>query len=145
MAENRFSFFGNSQKKDIRVGYISADRGYVSNVTIFEANRYAKLEPGTQFVVANRDGVRYLNINEVNELRPQDVIPQNDVSACGGIDGIDPSLDLGHVNNIEVNFLGGGGIGAQANAVVGSDGSILAVDLIHSAFGYKYPPLVEIK
>ena len=145
MAEDRFDLFGNSRTQDIRVGYISADRGYVSNVTIFEANRYAKLEPGTQFIVANRDGVRYLNINEVNALTPDDVIPKNDVSACGGIDGIDPSLDLGHVNKIEVNFLGGGGIGAQANAVVGSDGSILAVDLIHNGFGYKYPPLVEIK
>ncbi len=140
-----FDLFGNSRKKDIRVGYISADRGYVSNVSIFEANRYAKLEPGTQFIVSNRDEVRYLNINEVNALSPEDVTPSNDVSACGGIDGMDPSLSLGNVNKIEVNFLGGGGVGAQANAVVGNDGSILAVDLIHGGFGYQYPPLVEIK
>ena len=140
-----FDLFGNAQKKDIRVGYISTDRGYVSNVSIFEANRYAKLQPGTQFIVANRDKVLYLNINEVNALKPEDVIPSNDISACGGIDGIDPSLSLGNVNKIEVNFLGGGGVGAQGNAVVGNDGSILAVDLIHGGFGYKYPPLVEIK
>ena len=140
-----FDLFGNSRKKDIRVGYISADRGYVSNVSIFEANEYAKREPGTQFIISNRDKVRYLNINEVNALEPEDVIPSNDVSACSGIDGIDPSLGLGNTNKIEVNFLGGGGIGAQGNAVVGKDGSILAVDLIHGGFGYKYPPLVEIK
>jgi len=140
-----FDLFGNTKKKDIRVGYISTDRGYVSNVSIFEANRYAKLQPGTQFIVSNRDKVLYLNINEVNALEPEDVIPSNDIGACGGIEGIDPSLGLGNVNKIEVNFLGGGGVGAQGNAVVGNDGSILAVDLIHGGFGYKYPPLVEIK
>ena len=140
-----FDLFGNAQKKDIRVGYISTDRGYVSNVSVYEANRYAKLEPGTQFIVSNRDEVRYLNINEVNALTPDDVTPSNTPSNCGGIDGIDPSLSLGRTNKIEVNFLGGGGIGAQGNAVIGSDGSILAVDLIHGGFGYKYPPLVEIK
>ena len=140
-----FDLFGNAQKKDIRVGYISTDRGYVSNVSVYEANRYAKLEPGTQFIVSNRDEVKYLNINEVNALTPEDVTPSNTPSNCGGIDGLNPSIDLGKVNKIEVNFLGGGGVGAQANAVVGSDGSILAVDLIHGGFGYKYPPLVEIK
>ena len=145
MADTTFDFFGNARKKDIRVGYISAERGYVSNVSIFEANRYAKLEPGTQFIVSNRDEVRFMNINEVNALTADDVKPKNDPDNCGGIDGLDPSLDLGNVNKIEVNFLGGGGVGAQGNAVVGSDGSILAVDLIHGGFGYQYPPLVEIK
>ena len=145
MADTRFDFFGNSQKKDIRVGYISTDRGYVSDVTIYEANRYAKLQPGTQFIVSNRDEVRYLNINEVNALTPDDVKPKNDIYNCGGIDGLNPSLNLGSVNNIEVNFLGGGGVGAQGNAVVGNDGSILAIDLIHGGFGYQYAPLVEIK
>ena len=133
------------RKKILELGYISIDRGYVSNVSVYEANRYAKLEPGTQFIVSNRDEVRYLNINEVNALTPEDVTPSNTPNNCGGIDGLDPSLGLGSVNKIEVNFLGGGGIGAQGNAVVGNDGSILAVDLIHGGFGYKYPPLVEIK
>ena len=144
MADTKFDFFGNAKKKDIRVGYISSDRGYVSNVSVFEANRYAKLQPGTQFIVSNRDEVRYLNINEVNALEPQDVTPSNTPDNCGGID-LNPDIDLGSVNKIEVNFLGGGGVGAQANAVVGTDGSILAVDLVYGGFGYKYAPLVEIR
>ena len=144
MADTKFDFFGNAKKKDIRVGYISSDRGYVSNVSVFEANRYAKLQPGTQFIVSNRDEVRYLNINEVNALEPQDVTPSNTPDNCGGID-LNPDVDLGSVNKIEVNFLGGGGVGAQANAVVGTDGSILAVDLVYGGFGYKYAPLVEIR
>ena len=139
-----FDLFGNAQKKDIRVGYISTDRGYVTNVSVFEANRYAKLEPGTQFIVSNRDEVRYLNINEVNALTPEDVTPRNTPERCGGLDGLVPEEELQKRNRIEVNFLGGGGVGAQGNAVVGKDGSILAIDLIHGGFGYKYPPLVEI-
>lgn len=147
MADNKFNFFGNTQKKDIRVGYISTDRGYVSNVTIYEANRYAKLQPGTQFIVSNRDQVRYLNINEVNALKPEDVLPiKMPKDNCEGIKGISPEKDLDLVNRVEVNFFGGGGIGAQANAIVSSeDGSILGVDLVHGGFGYVYPPLVEIK
>ena len=147
MADNKFSLFGNTQKKDIRVGYISTERGYVSNVSIYEANKYAKLQPGTQFIVSNRDKVRYLNINEVNALKPEDVLPiKMPKDNCEGIQGISPEKDLGLVNRVEVNFFGGGGIGAQANAVVSPvDGSILGVDLIHGGFGYSYPPLVEIK
>ena len=146
MAEStRFNLFEPTRKKDIRVGYISTDRGYVSNVSIYEANQYAKLQPGTQFILSTRDEVRYLNINEVNALEPSDILPKDNFESCGDITGIDPSIDLGSVNKIEVNFLGGGGIGAQGNAVVGKDGSILAVDLIHGGFGYQYPPLVEIK
>ena len=56
MAE--INLFSKAGKKDIRVGYISTDRGYVNNVSIYEANKYAKLEPGTQFIVSNRDEVR---------------------------------------------------------------------------------------
>ena len=141
----RFNLFGKTEPKDIRVGYISTDRGYVSNVSIYEANQYAKLQPGTQFIVSNRDEVRYMNINGVNSLKPSDVLPKNNVDTCGSISGIDPSIDLGSINKIEVNFLGGGGVGAQANAVVGTDGSILAVDLIYGGFGYQSAPLVEIK
>ena len=143
MAE--INLFSKAGKKDIRVGYISTDRGYVSNVSIYEANKYAKLEPGTQFIVSNRDEVRYLNINEVNALTVESVLPKSYVGNCADIKGLEPNINLEDTNKVEVNFLGGGGIGAQANAIVGNDGSILAVDVIHPGFGYKYPPLVEIK
>ena len=39
-----FDLFGPAKTSDIRVGYISTDRGYVPNVSICEANRYAKLK-----------------------------------------------------------------------------------------------------
>ena len=43
-----------------------------------------------------------------------------------------------------VNFFGGGGVGVQANPIVGKDGSLMAVDVVHGGFGYQYPPLVDI-
>ena len=72
-----FDLFGKTQKKDIRVGYISTDRGYVKGITILEANKYAFLNPGTVFILQTRDSTRYLNINEVNKLTSEDVLPSN--------------------------------------------------------------------
>ena len=44
-----FDLFAPTTKCDIRVGYISSERGFVDGVGILEANKYAKLNPGTQF------------------------------------------------------------------------------------------------
>ena len=44
----------------------------------------------------------------------------------------------------EVNFYGGGGVGVQASPIIGIDGTILAVQVIHGGYGYKYPPIVDI-
>ena len=70
-----FNLFGPATINDIKVGYISTDRGYVDGVSRYEANQYAQLNPGTQFIFKNRDLIRYLNINEVNALTPEDLLP----------------------------------------------------------------------
>ena len=59
----------------VRVGYIDSKRGYVSGLTVYQANKYAERNPGTQFIIANRDRIRYLNINEVNKLTNKDTVP----------------------------------------------------------------------
>ena len=84
-----FNIFGSATKKDIRVGYVDPDRGYVQNVSILEANRYAALNPGTVFIFSNRDKTRYLTINEVNALTP-DVL-EVDGNVCEGIQGLKPN------------------------------------------------------
>jgi len=156
-----FNIFNSPTKEGIDVGYISSDRGYVQNVTICEANEYAKSNPGTVFIVKNRDFVKYLDINEVNALTPQDVIPSN-VDECAGYvednvydesgnvvgvttsGGIDLEYDPRPCTTL-VHFSGGGGVGVHANPIIGSDGSVLAVDVIRGGFGYQYPPLVDIE
>ena len=31
------------------------------------------------------------------------------------------------------------------NPIIGTDGAVLAVDIIEGGFGYQYPPIVEVK
>ena len=132
-----FDIFQNATKKELRVGYISTDRGMVDGVTVCEANAYAKLNPGTTFIFNDRDKVNYMNIVGVNSLTANDLL-----SVAKKCDGIQLEKECGPV---KAHFYGGGGIGVQANPVVGVDGALLAVDLIHGGFGYQYPPMVEVK
>ena len=86
-----FNLFGPSDKNDIRVGYISTTRGYVGNISRYEANLEAKLNPGTQFILRRRDKIEFMNINKVNELTPDDFIPTNSGKRgnCTGVTGLD--------------------------------------------------------
>ena len=154
-----FNLFGPTTVCDIRVGYISTDRGFVDGVSRYEANQYAQLNPGTQFIFRNRDIIRYLNINEVNSLTPDDLLPkriptngcENESKNTFGLDLYDDNgnlkIDEGVVPPKQpprVYINGGGGVGAAANAVVGQDGSLLAVDVIDGGYGYQYAPQVDI-
>ena len=138
-----FDIFGPMQKSDVRVGYIDPDRGYITGVNVCAANAHAKLNPGAQFILDTRDHVRFMNINEVNNLTPDDYdssgLPGN-VNPCKGAELVvdDPKPPL-------VEFNGGGGVGAKGNPLIGDDGSLLGVHLIERGYGYKYAPLVDIK
>ena len=89
-----FDLFGPTKKRDVRVGYISTDRGYVKGITILEANKYAFKNPGTVFILQTRDSTRYLNINDVNKLTEKDILPSNTSGegTCSGIVGLDPKV-----------------------------------------------------
>ena len=166
-----FSFSAENTKCNITVGYISSERGFVDGVGVYEANHIAKLNPGTQFIFRNRDFVKYLNINEVNALTPNMMLPEkrSGAKSCSGIVGlnlegdtsksIDETLDADRAytggstkdskaipekDKTAVNFYGGGGVGVQAAPIIGNDGSVLAVQVIHGGYGYKYAPIVDI-
>ena len=132
------NIFGPLTQDSIRVGYIDPDFGFVKSVSVSDANRYAKRNPGTVFVFRDGDNnVRYLNINEVNALRPEDTIPNTD--NCGGVTN---KINCGPP---KLQIFGGGGVGANGNLVVGSDGSILAVDLVDGGYGYKFTPNATVQ
>ena len=139
--EVKFDLFGAVQKKDIRVGYIHPDRGYVTGVTICDANTHAKNNPGAQFILKNRDKVRFMNINDVNNLTPNTAFDSSGVpnDPCKGITFDEPK------GPPVVEFMGGGGVGAKGNPVVGNDGAVLAVHIVEGGFGYQYPPLVDVQ
>ena len=118
---------------NIKVGYITDD-GYVSGVSITNANAYEKLNPETVFIfIDGNKKVKYLSISEVNNLTIRDLL-RSDPCQVGPQPCGPPALQ----------FFGGGGIGAEANPVVDSSGNLIAVDLVSGGFGYSTPPFVQV-
>ena len=108
-----FSFTAENTKCNIKVGYISSERGFVDDVGIYVAYRFAQLNPGTQFIFRNRDFVKYLNINEVNALTPDEMLPSNRSAdgSCSGIVGLnlegDTSKSIDVTLDTEEAYTGG--------------------------------------
>ena len=140
MADSTFNLFGPIQKNDIKVGYVSTERGYQEGLGVCEANEYAQKNPGTVFIFKpNRETIQFLSINEVNKLS------KNPTQATGD-EACPEGLNMNATPEpTKVVFMGGGGIGSVANPVIGDDGAVLAVDLVNGGFGYKYAPLVDIR
>ena len=106
MSETTFNLFGSIKKEDVRVGYISTDRGYIDGVNICAANVHAKKNPGEVFIhKPKRDTVQFININQVNRLG-EDAELSNKSSACP--DGFSMNAIPSPVSAV---FQGGGGIG----------------------------------
>ena len=140
--------FGAPTREDIRVGYIDSDRGYVTGRNICDANRQAKLNPGAQFIIKTRKRVRYMNVNEVNTLTPDEAFDSAGKASQGTGIPDDPCKGVEYgvpPGPAEVDFMGGGGVGVKANPVIGRDGSVLAVHIVDGGFGYKYAPLVDVR
>ena len=74
---SKYNIFAENENANdaVRVGYVHPRKGYISGLTVYAANKYAEANPGTQFIIANRDGVRYININKVNKLTNRDTLP----------------------------------------------------------------------
>ena len=118
----------------VRVGYISEFDGYISGLSIDDANNYEKLSPGTIFIFVNGDNeVKYLNIDEVNALSSRD-LRRTKPCNVGPLPCGPPSI----------NFFGGRGIGAAGNPVIDGNGTIIAIDIVNSGFGYVTPPRVSV-
>ena len=139
MSEPTFNLFGPITKDDIKVGYISTDRGYVQGVGVCQANSHAKRNPGETFIYKpSRDKVEFLNINQVNKLSEDPNFANKDTSCPDGL-----KMDA-EPEPVSVRFSGGGGVGVVGNPVVSEKGQLMAVHLVNGGFGYQYPPIVNI-
>ena len=150
-----FNIFGAATRDDIQVGYISTERGMVSNVSICEANELAKKDPGMLFIFRDREKIQYININKVNELTVNDLL--EDVGdECGIVSGGNDEVGVASVKGIsvddtqivckpEVQVFGGGGLGVLANPIIGKDGSVMSIDADWpQGFGYEYKPAARV-
>ena len=139
MAESTFNLFGPITKNDIRVAYISTERGYTQGVSLCEANSHAKRNPGETFIYKpSRDKVEFLNINQVNKLGEDPNLAKKDRSCPEG-------LDMNAIPDpVSVRFMGGGGIGVVGNPIISSNGQVMAIHLVNGGYGYQYPPIVHI-
>ena len=133
-----------TRKSNIRVGYIDKKLGYVKNVSIKEAKRVAKDDPGKTFILENRDGVKYLNINEVIKLKTTKPNKGANSAECNPVEGLKEKNKDYSKKSPRIEFFGGGGVGIKANPVVSKDGKqLISVDLVEGGFGFQYPPFAK--
>ena len=65
-----FNIFGSPNRCDIRLGYIDPERGYVTGIGIVEANKYASLNPGAQFIFESGDSDWQVEISNPHGNKP---------------------------------------------------------------------------
>lgn len=133
--KSRKSFKGNPVDP-IRVSFYDKDGTRVNDVTRSEANCIAKLNSQQQFFFQDGNGYqRELLIDQVNLLSIIDSLP--DAPACP----TNPQL----CGPPRVQFFGGMGIGAMANAIISpNSSSIIGFDIVNPGFNYLTPPFANI-
>ena len=120
----------------IRVSFYDKDGTRVNDVTRSEANCIAKSNPQQQFFYQDGNGYqRELLIWQVNLLSLIDALP--DAPGCP----TNPQL----CGPPRVQFFGGMGMGAMANAVISpNSGSIIGFDIVNPGFNYLTPPFANL-
>jgi hypothetical protein len=127
----------NRGKDDpIRVSFYDIDGIRVNDVTRKEARCIAALNPQQLFYFEDGNGYqRELLIQQVNELDVIDALP--DAPVCP----TNPKL----CGPPRVQFFGGTGMGAMANAVISpNSSSVIGFDIVNRGFNYLTPPFANI-
>lgn len=133
--KNRKSFDGNPIDK-IRVSFYDKDGTRVNDVTRSEANCIAGIKTDQLFYYQDGNGYqRELYIDQVNRLSILDALP--DAPGCP----TNPQL----CGPPRVQFYGGMGMGAMANAIVSpNSNSIIGFDIVNPGFNYLSRPFANI-
>jgi len=122
-------------KDNIKVSYADNAGVLFENVSVSEANNYEKINSGTIFLFLDGDQkYQYLNINQVNSLTVSDLITKKSECDTSPKPAGPPTII----------FSGGGGIGAEANPIVGPNGQLLGIDIVRPGIGYETSPIVTV-
>jgi len=134
-----FNIFSETTPDNIRVGYISTERGYIDGLTVLEANRYAESNPGTQFIFRNRDKILYLNINEVNNLTIGDLTPARSATngQCKPVVGLREQDILNALGGDVDSILGDNSNNSNINSIIETIDGPIAINTNNSVDNFE--------
>lgn len=129
--------FNGNPNDPIRVSFYDKDGTRVNDVTRKEANCIAASDPKMLFYFQDGDGYqRELLIGDVNALKVSDQLPSTP-APCP----VNPQV----CGSPSVQFFGGEGMGALANAIVSpNSSSVIGFDILNSGFNYLKPPFAQL-
>lgn len=129
--------FKGKPNDSIRVSFYDKDGMRINDVTRSEANCIAKLDPNQLFYFQDGDGYqRELLIDEVNNLDVPDSLPSTPAPCPTNPQFCGPP---------KVQFFGGMGMGAMANAIVSpNSSSVIGFDIVNPGFNYLKPPFAQL-
>jgi hypothetical protein len=129
-------FSGILPKNVIKVAFVDSEGKRINGLTVDDARKVHQADPTRKFYFQNGDGVEsVLTFQEVEKLIPEDTLPKapscpTDPQFCG------PPL---------VQFFGGDGWGAMANAVISPiSSSVIGFDIVNPGYGYQNTPFAEL-
>lgn len=121
----------------IRVSFYDTDGVRVDNVTKNQAKVIAAASPGKLFYFQDKNGIqRELTIQQVLELRPE-----RDLISDTAFSSVSCPTEPQPCGPPKVQFFGGEGVGAMANAVISPISSgVMAFDIVNPGKNYNSSP-----
>ena len=129
--------FAGNPNDPFRLSFYDKDGERINDITRKEANCIASLNPAMLFYFQDGDGYqRELTIVEVNALTIPDLLPTNPPPCPTNPQFCGPP---------KVEFFGGKGMGAFANAIVSpNSSSVIGFDIINPGFNFLKPPYAQL-
>lgn len=127
--------------RSIRVSFYDTDGVRVDNVTKQQAKTIAAANPNQLFYFQDKNGLqRELTIDQVLQLTPS-----NDLISDTAFGNISCPTEPQPCGPPKVQFFGGGGVGAMANAVISPVSSgVMAFDIVTPGKKYKDAPMAVL-
>lgn len=135
------TFSSKVPDRSIRVSFYDTDGVRVDNVTKQQAKVIAEASPGKLFYFQDKNGLqRELTIDQVLALKPE-----NDLISDTALSNISCPTEPQLCGPPKVQFFGGEGVGAMANAVISPISSgVMAFDIVNPGKKYKDAPVAVL-